>query len=72
MLKESTGSTQNESSSSGTSDVLERIENHLSAAPIVLFMTGAATAVAADNRETIVARPRVRFIIYAVAPLMYK
>jgi monothiol glutaredoxin len=40
MLRRLTDSPQNENSSSSTSDVLERIENHLSAAPIVLFMKG--------------------------------
>jgi monothiol glutaredoxin len=40
MLKQLTVFTQNEISSTSTSDVLERIENHLSAAPIVLFMKG--------------------------------
>ena len=39
MLKQSRDS-QNESSSTSTADVLERIESHLSAAPIVLFMKG--------------------------------
>jgi hypothetical protein len=40
--------------------------------PRIRSGTGAAIAVAADNKETVVARPRVRFIIYAVTPLMYK
>jgi monothiol glutaredoxin len=40
MFKELTGPMREESNSNSTSTVLDRIENHLSSAPIVLFMKG--------------------------------
>ena len=58
MLKQLTVSTQNESGSNSTSDMLERIENHLSAAPIVLFMKGTRDFPECESSAQVVAALR--------------